>query len=259
MDNINNILVIGNDKRLVYVKKAFFERGINVIEDFDDIDSETIVCFGPPSEIELLTENLAYLKKAGIVFLGAVNEECRLFLSQNDIRFYDYLSSKEVIEENARLTASGIISIAQREGAVLENSDCLVLGYGHCGKNITKALLDLGAKVDVAARRHKQKEDIEAFGASYVDIGNLEKSRLFKYSYIFNSVPALVLRKEHIDRLSKNIIIFDIASKPGGVDLEYCNKLGIKASLILGIPGKMYPYEAGKIISNAIIEYINAI
>ena len=53
-----------------------------------------------------------------------------------------------------------------------------------------------------------------------------------------------------------NVMIFDIASSPGGVDFEYCKNNNIFTRHSLGIPGKLYPKEAGTIIAKAIVNKI---
>jgi len=52
-------------------------------------------------------------------------------------------------------------------------------------------------------------------------------------------------------------MIFDIASAPGGCDFEYCRENNIFAILSLGIPGKEYPMEAGRIIADVILSDLN--
>lgn len=76
-----------------------------------------------------------------------------------------------------------------------------------------------------------------------------------KYSYVFNTIPAMVLDAGHLQWFSPSILIYDIASSPGGTDFAYCKAHGIRADIYLGIPGKLYPKEAGTVIASGIYEH----
>lgn len=52
-----------------------------------------------------------------------------------------------------------------------------------------------------------------------------------------------------LERVSKDAVIIDIASIPGGTDFEYAELLGIKAQLAPGLPGMVAPKSAGKILA----------
>lgn len=49
--------------------------------------------------------------------------------------------------------------------------------------------------------------------------------------------------------------IYDIASSPGGTDFAIVRHTGIRADIYLGIPGKLYPKEAGTVIASGIYEH----
>ncbi len=83
-----------------------------------------------------------------------------------------------------------------------------------------------------------------------------ENNNFEKYSYIFNTVPACILTEVILSKLSKSVVIFDIASLPGGVDDDYCKKHHIEVYHSLGIPGRMYPQEAGNLIANEIYDVL---
>ena len=79
-----------------------------------------------------------------------------------------------------------------------------------------------------------------------------------KYGYVFNTIPAMVLDAGHLQWFSPSILIYDIASSPGGTDFAYCKAHGIRADIYLGIPGKLYPKEAGTVIASGIYEHVLA-
>ena len=65
----------------------------------------------------------------------------------------------------------------------------------------------------------------------------------------------MVLDAGHLQWFSPSILIYDIASSPGGTDFAYCKAHGIQADIYLGIPGKLYPKEAGTVIASGIYEH----
>ena len=74
-----------------------------------------------------------------------------------------------------------------------------------------------------------------------------------KFEFIFNTVPSMVLNQDVIKNISKNAVIIDIASKPGGTDFEYCKAEGIDANLYLALPGKYSPASSADAILSCII------
>ena len=51
---------------------------------------------------------------------------------------------------------------------------------------------------------------------------------------------------------AKDTLIIDLASKPGGVDMDAARDLGVKVIWALGLPGKVAPVTAGNIIKETI-------
>jgi dipicolinate synthase subunit A len=73
---------------------------------------------------------------------------------------------------------------------------------------------------------------------------------------IFNTIPVPVLTGEVLDRVSPNALIIDLASAPGGVDFKKAESMGIKAVLAPGLPGKVAPKTAGRILAKVIIRLL---
>ena len=47
----------------------------------------------------------------------------------------------------------------------------------------------------------------------------------------------LMQANNELQKMQKDAVVLDIASKPGGTDFEAAKKLGISAKLALGLPG----------------------
>lgn len=252
----DNICIFGNDKRMEYVEAWLYTCGYECNREYKSIDEKTLVILPPPVNQNTIKELEPYLKH-GIVFVGgAISEDVKILLKKRKIEYYDYLKWEMVVSENAYLTAKGILKEAQEKSAIIEHSNCLVTGYGYCGKAIAKAIKHSGGNADIMVRNHKLKDIIIENGYGYIDLNNFDKCQMGKYSYIFNTVPAKVIDKNLIAELSSNVMIFDIASAPGGVDFDYCKENDIFSFHSLGIPGRLYPEDAGTIIAKALINKI---
>ncbi|MBQ8318450.1 MAG: hypothetical protein IJX85_08945 [Lachnospiraceae bacterium] len=248
--------VIGNDKRMDYVAQQLYSLGCDVGRDLNKLQTDTVLILPPPVTLESFNIIEPSLEKISCIYAGNVPEEFEKLLPAH-VPLYDYLKWDTVIAENAMLTAYGIIREAYHNKAWLKESNVLVTGFGYCGKALAYCLKEQGARVTVAVRNVMLKNEIEDLGYDYIDIKAMSSIDLDIFPYIFNTVPALVIDAAVIDRLNPNAYIYDIASKPGGTNFLYCHEKNIGAVLSLGIPGKMYPEEAGILIANAIYNHIS--
>jgi dipicolinate synthase subunit A len=53
--------------------------------------------------------------------------------------------------------------------------------------------------------------------------------------------------------LSRDTVLIDLASAPGGVDAEAAANLGIRVIFALSLPGKYAPVSAGHIIAQTVL------
>lgn len=255
MQNCNQICILGNDKRMDFIAQFFFDKGYEISRDIEDIKEYSIVVVEPNSSIDI-DRLLKCLENDAKLFLPKKTLLLEKKCAKRGIRLFDYLCNDDIIRENARLTAYGIVREAKLHGAVIEQSNCLVSGYGFCSKEIIKELQSNKANVDVFVRRKDLRETIEEGGCACLLMSDIDNLSFDKYSYVFNTVPAIIFTKKILDKLPGNVIIFDIASLPGGVCREDCTKKNIKVIHSLGIPGKMYPKEAGLLIAKEIFNMI---
>ncbi len=255
---MQDVIVFGRDSRMNFVAGYFYNLGYDVYEALESC-SENACIIAAPKLSDEEEQALCNLRFHGLVlYYGLLSEACRKTLMMHGITCISYLEQEKMVSENAVLTAKGIVKTAAKADAVLLESHCLVLGYGHCGYAIANALKQCGANVDVMVRRKELKSGIEADGYGFLNLLQQERYHYEKYSYIFNTIPALVLNDELLARMPLDIMIFDIASKPGGTDFSYCREHGIRADLYLGLPGKLYPREAGEIIASCVYEQLLA-
>ena len=77
------------------------------------------------------------------------------------------------------------------------------------------------------------------------------------YDLVVNTVPARILSEEDLEDLRPGCLVIDLASKPGGVDLEAAARLGVKVIWALSLPGKVAPVTAGKSIKITIYNILH--
>lgn len=261
------IAVIGGDLRQCYLAKTLLDAGHKVkafdiacgeiLNEYEGVacitleealkDSKVIVLPTPVSERWFFVSEL--LSHDAIVFGWNIPKEFDAY------RTYDFKNMEEVALRNAVATAEGTLAELITHGIInITGSKCIVTGYGRCGKEIAARLRQIGAYVTVMARSRADREDAAFHGMDVSDLFSKESYK--EYNFIVNTIPARVIGKEQIDKLSTDSVIIDIATMPGGTDFTYCRKRGIKAVHSLGLPGKYSPKTSGEILGNAILELL---
>lgn len=171
---------------------------------------------------------------------------------------FDYSKREEFAVMNAVPTSEGAIECAMHEyDGTINGSNCLVIGYGRIGKVLSDMLGGLGAKVSVSARKKSDIAYIQAKGFKALKTNELSfmPQGHTAFDLIFNTVPFMILDSHTLARIApggSDTIIIDLASLPGGVDLEACERMGLKAMRALSLPGRVAPKAAGEIIKNAV-------
>ncbi len=189
------------------------------------------------------------------VFCGGINSLSPLIPENTNIKLKDYYAREEFQILNALATAEGAINIALSEFlGTIHSSRCLIVGYGRIGKVLSKILKDMGANVTVSARKPSDLAWIEVMGYESINTNNMPQK--LDYDLIFNTVPFKIFNRENLLKCSYETKIIDLSSKPGGVDFELAEFLGIKAIHALGLPGKFSPIKAGDIIKRTIYNMI---
>ena len=133
----------------------------------------------------------------------------------------------------------------------------LVTGFGRIGKVLARRLLSLGSEVSVCARKPSDLAFIESMGCHAVCFADFKTAH--DYDLIFNTVPAMIFDRALLDNTDRNALLIDLASLPGGIDLEYARGLGMNALRALGLPGKCAPKSAGEIIKKTVLSIIEEV
>lgn len=169
----------------------------------------------------------------------------------------DYFAREELAVANAVPTAEGAVQIAMEQLPItIHGARVLVVGFGRVGRALAQRLAALGAKVTVAARRYESLAWAQASGYGAEQTGQLA-GWLCGYDLVVNTVPALVLGEAELADLKPDCLVLDLASKPGGVDLEAAGRLGRTVIWALSLPGKVAPVTAGSAIKNTIYHMLH--
>lgn len=183
---------------------------------------------------------------------GAIDGQSWKLAEKQGVRLADYLEREELAVANAVPTAEGAIQIAMEELPVtISGSNCLVIGSGRIGKALSARLRALGASVAVSARKPRDLACIRAMGNRPLRTSSLEYE-LSGFDAIFNTVPAPVLGKAQLRRVRGDALIIDLASRPGGVDFDYAQELGLQVHWALSLPGKVAPLTSAEIVRDTV-------
>jgi len=195
---------------------------------------------------------LDFLSSSQLVCGGRFDKDTLFALSQRGLRSCDYFEREELIVANAVPTAEGAIQIAMEELPVtIHNARVLITGYGRVGRTSAQRFAALGAQVTVAARSWEQLAWADACGLHAAHIALLPEI-LGRFDLVINTIPALVLGRDALCVLRPDALVIDLASKPGGVDMEAAAQLGRRVIWALSLPGKVAPITAGACIRDTI-------
>lgn len=201
-------------------------------------------------KIKIGPEFFARLPVSSLVATGSLPQQLKEAAAAHGIKVLEYAEINEIALPNAVPTAEGAIQLAMEHTPfTIDGSTCLVLGYGRVARALTKRLPALGAQVMVAARNPRQLEAAVAAGCLGIDLSTLEQE-IGKTDIVFNTIPAPVLTAGVLRKTPSRVLIIDLASAPWGTDFDAAGQRGIKAFPAPGLPGKVAPYTAGKILAS---------
>ena len=173
-----------------------------------------------------------------------------------DIESIDILKNEYFTIKNTVPTAEGAIAKAiELTDINIDKANIMVLGFGRVGKTLCYKLKNLGANVYAEARKERDLAWIDVFGYNAIPLEKINEN-ICKMDIIFNTIPELILDKSKLILMNEKTLIIDLASKPGGTDFESANKMGIKAILYSGIPGKIASEYEAELIKEVIYKEI---
>ena len=193
------------------------------------------------------------LAKNALVVGGRLNTDVIEYFSSLGHDVADFFTREELVIRNCVPTAEGALQIALRELAVtVDGTRTLMIGYGRVAKACAKLFSAVGSDVTVAARKLSQLAQAQNDGCKAIGLNSIAEN-IGSFDIVINTVPAMVLTKQILERLGKDAIVIDLASMPGGTDFEAAKQLDRRVVHALALPGKTAPVTSGRLIAEAVI------
>ena len=252
-----NFLIIGGDKRLSNLALTLKEDGKSVktyANEVDGIEELKTISDVYKDKSNIIISSIPLTKDNINVYTPLSNKVISLEELNKISKDKILITGKEILEDEATTilntipTAEGAIQKAMEETTyILSGSKAMVLGFGKVGKTLCSKLKDIGMDVYCEARKETDLAWIEAYGYKAIPIEKL-KENICKMDIVFNTIPFKILDKSTLILMSRETLIIDLASSPGGVDYKAAERLGIKAILASALPGKVAPETASQYI-----------
>lgn len=273
MNDKKKLLIAGGDLRQIYCGKylaksfdvsavgfdsQYIPENINNLDFSQNCIFDVIVLPVPPVRDSYINtpfykDNISFEKlqkyadKNTVIFGGKLNDDFKQYFSKNDV--YDYMEREELNILNAVPSAEGAIQIALEELPVtLMDCKVLITGFGRIGKALVSILKGFGADITIMTRSVESRAWAKVMNVNVCSKEDIDDS----YNLIFNTAPVLIFDSEYLKKLNPDVLIIDLASKPGGVDFKTAGESGIKVIWALGLPGKSAPITSGEIIAQTI-------
>lgn len=280
--------IVGGDLRNAHLANLLSRAGHRVFALFFDLDvhiSERVIRTGeldealPDSDVVILplpatldnqtvnsalsrreiplADCLEALSPQAVLLGGMLSAPFLDFAQRRGILAIDYFEREEFKIMNAVPTAEGAVSLAMEElPYTILGLPCLITGYGRIGKALARLLCAMGADVTVAARRPSDLAQARIAGCAAVHIADLADA-VSACRVLFNTVPAKIFGEDILRNLRRDCLVIDLSSKPGGVDFETAQQLGIRTVWALSLPGKVAPYSAGEIMKETVLNILS--
>jgi dipicolinate synthase subunit A len=283
-----HMVIVGGDVRQIEVAKIISDKGAKVslvgftqvsddrIEkikcgfkeiDYSQVDAILVPVSGldhegkvearySDEEISLTKKNLENTPEHCVIYTGVNTPFLTKLMETTGRKVIPMFARDDMAILNSIPTAEGTLKVAiEHTDFMIHGSKVMVLGYGRVGKTIARLFDAVGAKVLAGARKEADLARIIEVGLTPFQLKDLG-DEVNNVDICINTIPHMMLTPEVLDKMDRNTLIIDVASKPGGTDFEYAKEKGIKALLELGIPGKVAPKSAGAIIAKVLIDVL---
>lgn len=209
-------------------------------------------------ELQLTEKAISGIASNGLIIIGSARKFLKDWTDKYNLNLLEIVEMDDIAILNSIPTAEGAIQIAMEETDItIHGSKTCVIGFGRVGITMARTLKALGSDVTVVARNPGQLARAYEMGcnrAGYQDLHEVMNHT----DIVFNTVPYMVLDRGILKYANPDVLIIDLATQPGGTDFEAANTFGLKAILAPGLPGKVAPVYAGKILAEVIPRLIMA-
>ena len=270
-----NFCIIGGDLRSFFLAKILSKEkhevtlyGFDKLENFKECEkydemirnSDNIVLpipFSkdnqyvnmPFSNKDIAIRELSYYLENKTIFVGNIHQELKEDLHRKHNQVIDFMSKEEFAILNAIPTAEATIEIILKNTKkILQNSNCLIMGFGRIGKVLAYKLKGLSAKVTCMVTSEVEKAWAVAYGYETTRIENLQNNctKFKQYDIMINTIPKVIFREE-LKGVKKETLIIDLASKPYGIDRNLVEQENLNFIEALGLPRKISTNDISQI------------
>ncbi len=285
MNHKTNLAVIGGDSRQIHMASQLHKDGFCVhMAAFDlaplpqhltntstaqALSQADVVIFPLPVSREAKTLNASFAKESislqtvmhlirpqTLVFCGMPPVFFAKTLEAHGITVIDYFKNEELTQQNALLTAEGVIGILTEQlPCTVFGLRCAVLGYGRIASYTARALQALGADVTVFAR---SRVALTKAACDHCKCALLQElpTDIKQFQCVINTIPSLVVDENCIMQSQEDCCFIEVASAPFGIDREAAHKHNRMLIKAVSLPGKTAPKTAGEIIAKTIETYL---
>ena len=194
----------------------------------------------------------AVFRPGFLVIAGLVDQKWSEEAERVGVTVLNFRERDDFALANSVPTAEGAIAMAmEMTDIVLHGANVAVFGSGRIAWPLALKLKALSANVLMVARRPEALSQASAFGLEATD-WRTAAALLDEIDVVFNTVPALILTHDLLAHLPARAIIIDLATAPGGTDFAAAAELKLRAVLAPGLPGKVAPRTAGRIVAEVV-------
>ena len=193
-------------------------------------------------------------KNGSAVFGGGFTEYMKSYMEGSGVRYFDYMDDEAFTVRNAYLTAEGALNlISNNLTKDIKSTSFAILGYGRIGSALAEILSSLHARVCVLARREESLALARERGLESAFLGELSER---PFDVIVNTVPSRIISNETLLSMSPRTVLIELASSPGGFDLEIAEQIGLAVINGGGLPGKYAPESAGHAVADVLLKIL---
>lgn len=246
--------VVGYDARQRAAAQALRTAGYCVVGPENAAQADFVLL---PMSQERVSDEVARtlqgVRPGTLLLAGRPGAPVKKAAREANLPMIDYFRRPELECLNAVPTAEGCLALLLqlRQRTIWEN-DFLVLGYGRVGRAVARRLALLGGHVTVAARSPEQRANARCAGHHAEPLTALA-DLLPTFDTVINTIPAMVLCRDLLQKLPPEALVIDLASRPGGTDFAAASALGIRAEHAVALPGKCAPRTAGILIAQTVL------
>ena len=218
-----------------------------VVLPMPPVDSTGMLHAPMAAEKVPIGEVLTALRPEQHIFAGKVPAPLHQQGAGLGLVIHDYLLREELAIANAVPTAEGAVQLAMETlPSTIHRSRVLVAGFGRVGQCTADRFRALGAEVTVAARKAGHLALAESTGCTPLPLHLLGREA-GGWDLVINTVPSPILGREQLGGAGRPILL-ELASPPGGFDMEWVEASGLRHISAPGLPGKVAPAAAARAI-----------